>query len=134
MSDAVAAIGATITINSTPIEEARDITGLQLSTDVVDVTNHSSPGFGEEKLPTIKRWGTVSFPMNAVPGATGQQALYTAWSDRSNDAYVITYTNGVTATFNGYCTGFSLTAGVTAVNEVAVTITPASEPTVGWGS
>ena len=85
-----------------PIEEVRDITGLEFTTDEVDVTNHDSPGFGEEVLPTIKRWGTISFPMNAVPGAAGQQALYDAWAARTIDNYVLTYTNGVVATFTGF--------------------------------
>lgn len=134
MSDAVAAIGATISINGTPIEEARDISGLELSTDVVDVTNHDSPDFGEEKLPTIKRFGNITFPMNAVPGATGQQALFAAWENRSSDAYIVTYTNGVTATFSGLCIGFGLAAAVTGINEVSVTITPDSAPAIAWGS
>jgi hypothetical protein len=134
VSDAVGALGATITIGGVPIEEARDIAGLELSTDVVDVTNHDSPGFGEEKLPTIKRFGNISFPMNALPAAPGQQALYAAWDDRSTDEYVVTYTNGVTATFDGLCIGFGLAAAVAGVNEVSVTITPKSAPTIAWGS
>lgn len=134
MSEAVAAIGATITIDGTPIEEVRDITGLELTTDIVDVTNHDSPGFAEEKLPTLKRFGNISFPMNAVPGAAGQEALYDAWNDRTADSYVVTYTNGVTATFTGYCISFSLSASVTDINMVDVTITPASNPTIAWGS
>lgn len=134
MSDAVAAIGATITIDGTPIEEARDISGLELSTDVFDVTNHDSPDFGEEKLPTIKRFGNITFPMNALPTAPGQQALFAAWEDRSTDAYVVTYTNGVTVSFDGLCIGFGLGAAVTGVNEVSVTITPKSAPTIAWGS
>lgn len=134
MSGAVAAIGATITINSTPIEEARDISGLELSTDEVDVTSHDSPGFGEEVLPTIKRWGAISFPMNAVPGAAGQEALYDAWAARSSDSYVVTYTNGVTATFTGFVRRFGLSAAVTDINMVDVEIRPDSEPTLDWGS
>ena len=134
MSEAVAAIGATITIDAVPIEEVRDISGLELSTDEVDVTNHDSPGFGEEVLPTIKRWGTITFPMNAVPGAAGQQALYDAWAARTVDAYVVTYTNGVTATFNGFCRRFGLAAAVTDINMVDVEIRPTEEPTISWGS
>ena len=94
MSDAVAAIGATITIDSTPIAEVRDISGPEFSTDEVDVTSHDSPGFGEEVLPTIKRWGAISFPMNLVAGDAGQDALATAWAARSVDTYVVTLTNG----------------------------------------
>jgi hypothetical protein len=132
MSDAVAAIGAIITIDGTPIEEVRDISGLEFSTDEVDVTSHDSPGFGEEVLPTIKRWGSISFPMNAVPGATGQEALYTAWAARSIDDYVVTYTNGVTATFPGFVSSFGLSAAVTDINMVEVTIRPTEQPDLAW--
>ena len=134
MSDAVAAIGAEITIDGTPIEELRDISGLEFSTDEVDVTNHSSPGFGEEVLPTIKRWGVISGPMNAVPGATGQQALFEAWSARTIHAFVVTYTNGVVATFNAFVRRFALAAAVTDINMVEVEIRPTEEPDLSWGS
>lgn len=134
MSDAVAAIGATITIGGTAIEEVRDITGLEFSTDEVDVTSHDSPGYGEEVLPTIKRWGTISFAMNAVPTATGQQMLYDAWEARSSSSFVITYTNGVTGTFTGFVRRFGLAAAVTDINMVDVEIRPDSEPTLDWTS
>lgn len=134
MSEAVAAIGATITIDGVAIEEARDITGLEFSTDEVDVTSHDSPGFGEEVLPTLKRWGSLSFAMNAVPSAAGQQALYDAWEARSSNAYVITYTNGVTGSFTGFVRRFGLSAAVTDINMVDVEIRPDSQPTLDWAS
>lgn len=134
MSDAVAAIGATITIDGTPIEEARDISGLELSTDEVDVTNHDSPDFGEEVLPTIKRWGALTFPMNAVPGAVGQEALYDAWAARTVHDFVLTYTNGVVATFSAFVRRFGLSANVTDINMVDVEIRPTEAPTLDWGS
>lgn len=134
MSDAVAAIGATITIDSVALEEVRDISGLEFSTDEVDVTSHDSPGYGEEVLPTLKRWGAISFPMNAVPTAAGQQALYDAWEARSSNTYVVTYTNGVTATFTGFVRRFGLSASVTDINMVDVEIRPDSQPTLDWGS
>jgi hypothetical protein len=134
MSDAVSALGATITIDGTEIEEARDITGLELSTDEVEVTNHSSPGFGEELIPTIKRWGTLSFDMNALPTAPGQQALYDAWVARDDHTFVITYTNDVVASFTGFVSQFGLSAPVADINMVSVVIRPKSEPTITWGS
>ena len=69
MSDAVAALGAVITINTTPIEEVRDISGPEFTLDMVDVTSHDSPNGYEEKKPTIKRLGDITFNMSAVPGA-----------------------------------------------------------------
>ena len=79
MSDAVAALGAVITINTTPIEEVRDISGPEFTLDMVDVTSHDSPNGYEEKKPTIKRLGDITFNMSAVPGAAGQDALVTAY-------------------------------------------------------
>lgn len=135
MSDAVAAIGATITIDGTPVEEARDITGIELSRDEVDVTNHSSPGQAEEVLPTILRYGAISFPMNGVPGAAGQQALFDALIDGlATHTFVVTYTNGVVATFPGFVRRFSLSANVTDINMVDVEIRPAEAPDLSWGS
>lgn len=136
MSDAVAAIGATITIDGTEIEEVGDITGLEFSTDEVDVTSHDSPGNGEEVLPTIKRWGTISFPMNATPTATGQQALYDSWAaePQTIDNYVVTYSNGVIAAFPGFVRRFGLNAAVTDRNMVDVEIRPTEKPTITWPS
>lgn len=136
MSDAVAAIGAIITIDGVPIEEARDISGLEFSTDEIDVTSHDSPDQGEEVLPSIKRWGAISFPMNAVPGAVGQQALYDSWaaSPQELNAFVVTYTNGVTATFTGFVRRFGLNAAVTDINMVDVEIRPTAKPILAWGS
>jgi hypothetical protein len=134
VSDAVAAIGATITIDGTPIEEARDISGPEFSTDEVDVTSHDSPGFGEEVLPTIKRWGSVSFDMNLIGGAPGQEALATAWAARTIDDYVITLTNGASFTFTGFVSSFGVSANVTDINMVSVTIRPTAAPTIDWGS
>ena len=133
-TQAVASYGATISINGQDIAEVGDIAGLALSTDTDEVTNHSSPDGVEERIPTIKRLGELSFPMNVVAADTGQQDLFAAWEDRSADTYVVTYMSGLTATFTGYCTGFGLSAPVTGHDSADVTITPKSAPTLSFGS
>jgi hypothetical protein len=77
-SQAVASYGATITINGTDIAEVGDISGLDLSTDLDEVTHHGSPDGVEERIPTIKRLGELSFPMNVVSADQGQQDLFVA--------------------------------------------------------
>jgi hypothetical protein len=72
--------------------------------------------------------------MNAVPGAAGQEALYTAWAARTTPAFVVTYTNGVTATFPGFVNSFGLSAAVTDINMVDVSIRPTEQPVLDWGS
>lgn len=133
-TQAVASYGATITINGVHIAEPGDISGLELSTDVDEVTNHDSPDGVEERIPTIKRLGELTFPMNVVAADPGQQDLFAAWEDRSADEYVVTYMSGIVATFIGYCTGFGLGAPFAGHDSADITITPKSAPTLVFGS
>lgn len=134
MSDAVAAIGAIITIDGVPIEECKDITGPELTIDMVDVTSHDSPNRTEEKKAVLKRLGPISFDMNATPGAVGQQALVDAWDDMTEDNYVLTMTNGVVVTFTGNVTRLGPAAAVTDVNMLSVEITVATLTSFTYGS
>jgi hypothetical protein len=134
VSDAVAAIGATITIGAVPIEEVKDISGPELTLDMVDVTSHDSPNQTEEKKATLKRLGPISFDMNAVPGAAGQQALVDAWDNVTESAYVLTMTNGVVITFSGNVTSIGPSAAVADVNMLAVTIEVATLTSFSYGS
>lgn len=133
-TQAVASYGATISIDGTPIAEVGDIAGLQLSTDVDEVTNHDSPDGVEERIPTIKRLGELGFPMNVVAADAGQQDLFAAWEDRTEATFVVTYMSGITATFPGFVTGFGLSAPVTGHDSADITITPKSAPTLAFGS
>ena len=133
-TQAVASYGATISINGVHIAEVGDIAGLELSTDNEEVTNHDSPDGVEERIPTIKRLGDLTFPVNVVASDPGQQDLFAAWEDRSADEYVVTYMSGITATFTGYCTGFGLGAPVAGHDSADITIMPKSAPTLAFGS
>jgi Lambda phage tail tube protein, TTP len=133
-TQAVPSYGATISINGTPVAEVQDISGLELSTDLEEVTHHGSPDGVEERIPTIKRLGNLSFPMNIVVTDSGQQDLWAAWEDRSEDDYVVTYQSGITATFPGYVTGFGLSAPVAGHDMGDIVITPKSAPQLAFGS
>lgn len=130
MSDATGAIGATITIGGVAIAEVGDITGPEYSLDEVDVTSHDSPGNGEEVLPTLKRWGAVSFPMNSVPSDAGQQDLFAAWEDRAIEPFVLTRTDGITETFNAFVRRISRNAAVTDRNMLDVELRITEAPAV----
>jgi hypothetical protein len=134
MSDAVAALGATITINSTPIEEVRDISGPEFTLDMVDVTSHDSPNGYEEKKPTIKRLGDITFDMAAVPGATGQDALVSAYTSSSEDTYVLTLLSGIVITFEGCVTQLGVSAAVTDVDMLSVGISVTTLTSFEYGS
>lgn len=118
-SVAIPTLGTTLTLNSTPIGQIQDITGPQLATDTDEITNHSSPDNTEEFIATIKRTGTISFPLVFNPEDSAHSALFTAWDDRSKDSYVMTYPDdtgtaeaGASWTFDAYCVGFSMSAPV----------------------
>jgi predicted secreted protein len=51
----------------TTVAEVKDITGPQVSLDVIDVTNQDSPGGYEEIIPSIRRAGDVDFDVNFNP-------------------------------------------------------------------
>lgn len=133
-TQAVASYGATITIDGMDIAEIGDISGLALSTDLEEVTHHGSPDGVEERIPTIKRLGELSFPMSVVTADAGQQDLWAAWEDRTAAAFVVNYQSGMVATFTGYVTNFGLAAPVAGHDSAEVTITPKSAPTLTFGS
>jgi hypothetical protein len=133
-TQAVASYGATITIDAVDIAEVGDIAGLDLSTDLDEVTHHGSPDGVEERIPTIKRLGELSFPMNVVSADAGQQDLFAAWEGRSECNFVVTYMSGIVATFVGFVTGFGLAAPVAGHDSADITIVPKSAPTLAFGS
>jgi len=133
-TNAVASYGATVTIDAQDIQEVGDISGLELSTDLDEVTHHGSPDGVEERIPTIKRLGDLSFPMAVVSSDAGQQDLFAAWEARSEHAFVVTLQSGITQTFQGYVTGFSLSSPVAGHDMADVTISPKSAPTLAFGS
>lgn len=133
-TQASASYGATITIDAVAVAEVGDISGLELSTDLEEVTNHDSPDGVEERIPTIKRLGDLSFPMSVVTADAGQQDLWAAWEDRSSHTFVVTFVSGLVQTFVGYCTGFGLGAPVAGHDSADVTISPKSAPTFDFGS
>ena len=133
-STAVDTFGTTLTIDAVAVGQVQDISGPDLSTDTDEITNHSSPGSVEEFIATIKRTGEVSFPLVFAPGNAGHEALFTAWNDRTSDAYALTYPDGSGWTFNAYVTGFSMSAPVAGHLSADVTLRPAAAPTRVTGS
>lgn len=133
-SVAVDTLGTTLTIDTTALGQIQDITGPELSTDTDEITNHDSPDNTEEFIATIKRTGEISFPLVFNPGNAGHEALYTAWSARTADDYVMTYPDGSGWTFSAYCIGFSMTAPVAGHLSADVKLRPASAPTRVTGS
>lgn len=133
-TQASASYGATVTIEGVPINEVGDISGLELSTDLDEVTHHGSPDGVEERVATIKRLGDLSFPMSIVTSDAGQQDLWAAWEGRSQVNFVVTFVSGLVQSFVGMVTNFGVSAPVAGHDSADVTITPKSAPTLTFGS
>jgi hypothetical protein len=138
-SGGTAAFGTTISINGTPIGGVQDISGPDDSYDWDDTSSHSSPNRTEEGVPTIRRTGEVSFSLVIDSEDSGQAALLTAHDaiasgSATPDAYVITYPDGETDSFSGYCMRFGRGAPVGGHLAADVTIRPTGAVTYSGGS
>lgn len=117
MPNGTAALGTTISINSTPIGGVQDISGPDDSYDWDDTTAHDAPDRTETGVPTVRRTGEVSFPLVLDSSDAGQIALLAAHDaivegDHEPDDFVITYPDGATDTFAGYVMRFGRGAPV----------------------
>lgn len=124
-----AAFGTTISINSTPIGGVQDISGPNDSYDWSDTTSHSSPNRTEEGVPTIRRTGEVTFTVVRDGSDAGQAALLAAHDaiaagGATPDSYVITYPDGATDSFDGWCMRFGRGAPVGGHLAAEVAIRP----------
>ncbi len=114
------------------IASVQDIDGPGSSTEVDDITNHSSPGGVREKRPSIKDAGDVSFDLVFNlndPTHDHLTGLYQAWSDEAIDPYELEYPDGTGERFEGFVSNIARQAPVVGHLSAAVTITITSEPT-----
>lgn len=63
----------------TTIAEVKDISGPNVTLDVIDVTNQSSPNGFEEIIPSIRRGGETDFDVNFIPGHATQGSSAGLW-------------------------------------------------------
>lgn len=108
------------------LSEVRDISGPQLRTDVVDVTNHSSPNATEEILATLKRLGEITFDINWQPSHATHNAttgLLADWINRTKRHFRMTWPDGITTwTFTAFVVGMSPTAPVADALRQSITL------------
>lgn len=75
MTDGIAAYGAALECEGTPVAELSTMETPSLNTDYVEVTHHQSPGGFKEWVPTLRDGEEVAIEGNYVPGDTGQAIL-----------------------------------------------------------
>ncbi len=113
----------------TTIASVLDFMTPQANRDRVDITSHSSPDGYEEKLPTLKRTGDVTFDCNWIPthatqdNSTGLTSLYDSGEQRP---WKIVLTDEETSEvlFDAYVMGFRGALPVNGVGKGSVTVMP----------
>lgn len=101
MSNAIAGPGFLLKMNTVTVAEVKDISGPEMSADVVDVTNQDSPDNFEEIIPTLKHGGTTSFDLNYVPTDATQTDLLAALNARTLEDFTIDV-GASTVSFSAY--------------------------------
>ena len=101
-----------------------DITGPEETTDILDVTSHSSPSESEEIIPTIHRHGEIRAPMHFDGGSAVHLALLSDKQTKRLGDWRIIMPN-VEATqldFQGYVTSLAYSFPVAGAIDQALVI------------
>lgn len=144
MSNAIAAMGLVFKMGDggspsetfTAIAEVRDFNGPGLSTDVIDVTPHSTSSNFRRKIPGLQDGGEVTFDLNFIPTAATHKddagGLLDAWKNQLVRNFQILWPDSgqTTWTIRGFVSGFEPSASVEGELTASVTITVDGEPTL----
>lgn len=136
-SQAFAAQGTILSINSTAIAELKTIRGPAESANLIDVTSHDSPGAYREVISGFLSGGEVSIEGNFLPGDAGQGALHAALQDRSLESFTITLpaaSGTVSCSISGIVTAFEPSFPFDDVASFSATITVSGAPDWDWGT
>lgn len=115
--------------NFTTVAEVLDFATPAATRDRIDMTNHSSPGGYEDKIPTLKRTGDVTFDVNWIPSdpthdnATGLTSKYDS-GDLVNWRIIASDEDQSEVLFAGYVMGFTGRLPVNGGGRGSVTIMP----------
>jgi hypothetical protein len=103
--------GTTLTWDSVVIAELTNINGVEISTDMVDVSTHQSANGFKEYLPAMMDSSEVVLQgFFAYDDTTGQHAMLADQLAKAVKAGIITFpaATGATWSFNGYVTKFKI--------------------------
>jgi len=125
--------GATPTETFATIAEVKSISGPSMSTDVLDVTTHSSAvsGAGREKIASLIDWGEISFDLNFIPTNSQHKQLLADLQARGKHNWKLVFPDvGATEwAFEGIVTSFENDMPVDDVLGASITITITTKPT-----
>lgn len=140
MSNALEAFGTLMQVSTAgsagsyqTIAEVGDITGPSLKAQMEDVTNHSSAGGYEEKIPTTLSLGQIKFPINFIPTDASHSysaGLVKKWNDKTLTYFNLVFPDTTNWEFTGYVEQIDFKAPVKGKLSADVTITPTGQPTL----
>ncbi len=111
MSNAIAAMGVTLTRDGHAIAEISKIGGIETTLETIDVTTLTSPDNFKEFLGTFFDAGELAIEGNFIAGDTdGQQGLLADHRGRTVQSFVLTFPEEITATasFSALVTKFKV--------------------------
>jgi len=130
----VQGIGTKLKIGANSIAQLKEINGLELSADTIDVTTHDSVSGFREFAQGLKDAGEVSVSGYFYPGDTlGQKAFYDAFGTGTLTAFTILFpaSMGAEWDFNGVVTGIKTSAPIDDMIPFEGTIKVSGAPSLG---
>lgn len=134
MSNATNSVGTVLKKGANTVAEIKEINGLDMTAETIDVTTLNSTGGYREFISSFIDPGEVKISGHFYPGDTlGQAALFTAFEGKTSDTYTITFpaTLGADWTFTGYVTNFKTSAVVEGVISFECTLKVSGQPNLG---
>lgn len=119
----------------TLITNDASITGLGLSVNMVDVTNHSQGFPWVQMVPVLLNSGDMSFDMYFIPGDAGHKAILALFTARGLGTagtpipFQLTYPDATIWLFQGFISKMNFSEPTNNVIKAAVTITTTGQPT-----
>lgn len=115
----------------TAIAEVKTISGPNMSSQVIDVTNMDSQNNTREFITSLIDPGEMTFSVNFLPAVAGQQALINDMKNRTRRNFQIVWTDtaGTTWSFQGIVTSFGPNAAIEDALTASVTVKVTGFPT-----
>jgi predicted secreted protein len=134
MSNAVNSVGTVLKKGVNAVAEIKQISGIDVKGETIDVTTLSSTGGFREFLLGFKDPGEVQISGHFYPGDTnGQAAMYADLISGASDSYTVEFPSslGASWTFTGYVTGFKTGAAVEGAITFDATLKVSGAPSLG---
>lgn len=120
MSDAVAALGVTLSRAGVAVAEIIEMGNVKFERNMIDVSHHGNTY--EEFIPAaLIRTGELTFVCNSILSDTAQDGIKSDWVNKSSAAYAITFPDGQGFTGTAYVTAYEYETALE--DQIKLTVT-----------